>query len=1291
MKMPMNIFEEKLSMLNAPRLIRLGAAALSCAALAAPALAQQVLGTLSGSVSDAAGAIIANAAVTVHSLRTGLSRTGQSGANGQYEFHDLPSGPYSVEVTAPGFETQRFPSVLVQGDRTASLPAKLAAGSVNTTVTVNGTPLLNQTDTTNGYVLDHGQVQDTPLATGSFTQLAVLAPGVSADLINGVGTNEGLGNQNIFANGQRSTDNVFLVDGVDVSNLFSGDSSSQVPSGRAVPNTGEGQFLGGAIQTNTSVYDAIGNSIPTPSPEQIDEVRVNASMYDAQQGAKSGAHIDVGTIGGSNRLHGQAYATRATNAFNAAPFFRKQESARYGGAVPTADVNPYLHRVVAGGTLGGPLVRDKLFGFAAYNGTRITDLFNGTSNLYLPSGLTDDRSAAGIANAINSTEKAGTAPFGGTLNPAAVALLQYKLPNGQYLIPSPTADAAALLAAGQPDLVLTTTPSFKADEATGSLDAILRSTDVLSFKYLYQHDPAVNPFTDSDVNGFDQHLDSGSQLASIVNSWTPSSRLSWQQSFGFVREKAYSYNQESDQALTPQAVGINLFGYSAFPGLSISDVNGGAVNAALRIGPTGSFTNDGLFQNSFQPRSVATATLGRHTVSAGGNFSYTQLDIRNRRDNTAEIDFSSFPNFAEGNVRNTSSFLQGVANRYYRAKDIGGFVQDKWQVRNNVSLTAGIRYDYDGPLTEKYGNFFNFEPALYSYDSVNDTITNDGFIIAGNNKLYATPGVSSSTLRNRQDGISPRVGFAWTPAASNNSIVFRGGFGMYFNRGEYFTYLSPGAGSGISGPFGVTQEPPFVIPVSAPRNATLTNPFGAALPTAPNGNPAAFTTYLPNRAGLLNGDQTYPFGSYNIDNKLPYTENWSFDFQWQPINSTSVQVGYVGNRGRHGVIPIPFNQPGIATPTSPINGETYSYGYQAVDENGNNLTTEPESTYDGGNTDLRTPYLGYSANSVLYEAAGNSAYDALQVQVQKRMTRGLRFVVNYTWSHSLDEQSGVGLFYNGSNPLDLRSGYASSDFDRTNVITFNYLYDVPRLVHSDGLLGKVVNGFELTGLTVLQSGQPYSVEDYSGAIASQYYSNFDAITNPIIPLAPGTTPKQALTGHSGAFSTVSGPALNPSAFTIPFVSPGQDGVPPCGVSTAGAPVCDVFENTFGPNGQRNIFRQAFQKRADVSVVKRVRIGDRLDARYSFDVFNVTNTPSFDIPNNSISTAQNIPNTSTNPSVSLNSGQIAYNPAVSTIANRQTVYNIQNNGVNVSGTSGLGLVQNTIGSMRVIEMTFRLQF
>ncbi len=1243
----------------------------------APATAQQVLGNISGTVTDPSGAAVSGAEITITSLSTGLTRSEHSKTTGEYQFTDLPSGNYSVAVSQTGFEVQKYPSVLVQGDRTVSLPVKLSAGNVNEAVTVNANSSLNQTDPTNGLVLSHAQIEETPLATGSFTQLAVLAPGINADFINGTGTNEGLGNQSIYANGQRATDNTFLVDGVDVSNLFNGNSSSQVASGRATPNTGENFLAGGTIQTNTSVYDAIGNAIPSPSPEQVDEIRVNSSMYDAQQGAKSGAHVDVGTLSGSNKIHGQGYIYRGTNFLNAAPFFYKQQSTLYGGTITPDQVNPYLHRITAGGTAAGPILKNKLFLFAAYNGVRVTDLLNGTSMLGVPSALTDDRSATGITNAVNSTGE----KFNGTIDPAALAILNYKLPSGQYLVPSASSNAAAQLGNGQPDVILQQAPNFKADQATGSVDANLSSSDVLSLKYFYQHDPATNPFTNSSTLGFNQTLDAGSQLASIVNSWTPTPRLSWQQTFGFVRQKAYSSNA---QPLTPQNVGINLFGYSTFPGLSIPIPvvqNGGNVsNRTLNVGPTGSFFRDGLFQNSFQPRSTVTQTLGRHNLTYGGNFNYTQLNIRNRRQNTADINFTNFANFVQGTVRNNSTFLQGASNRYYRTKDVGAFVQDKWQLRSNLSVTLGFRYDYDGPFSEKYGNFFNFDPSLYQYNAASDTIVNDGFIVAGNNPTFATPGVSSSTLLNRQDGFAPRVGFAWSPTANNNKVVFRGGFGLYYNRGEYFSYLSPGAGSGVSGPFGVTQEPPFVVTQGPILGATLSNPFGTTQPTPPTGNPSDFTAYLPTRTQLLNGSQTFPFGSYDIHNKLPYTENWSFDMQIQPVNSLTLSIGYIGNRGRHGIIPIPFNQPGIATPTNPINGESYSYGYQAVDANGNALTTEPANTYDGGNTDLRVPYLGYSINSVLYEATGNSAYDSLQFQATKQVTHGLQFTAAYTWSHSLDEQSGLGLFYNGSNPLNLRSGYGSSDFDRTNVVSFNYVYRFPDLIHSKSLLAKTVNGFGLQGVTILQSGQPYSVEDYSGAIGSQYYSFNDGITNPIIPLAPGTSPKQALTGHSGAFYPLNGQtALNPAAFQIPFVNPGDNGVPACGVSTAGVPVCDVFENSFGPSNQRNIFRQDFQKRADISVVKNAAITEGISARYTLDFFNVTNTPSFDIPNNSIGTLFNA-----NP-------QLTYDPTKSTIQNRQSVYAVADNGVNVSSQSNLGQVQNTIGSSRIVQMSFRVQF
>lgn len=553
--------------------------------------------------------------------------------------------------------------------------------------------------------------------------------------------------------------------------------------------------------------------------------------------------------------------------------------------------------------------------------------------------------------------------------------------------------------------------------------------------------------------------------------------------------------------------------------------------------------------------------------------------------------------------------------------------------------------------------------------------------MAGNNKLYHTPGVSNSTLRNPQWGVSPRLGAAWAPSWANGKLVARAGFGMYYNRGEYFTYLSPGAGSGISGPFGVTQEPPFVVPFTSPSGATLSNPFGTILPQAPTGNPQTFYQYLPNMAALKNGASTYPFGSYDINNKLPYTMNYTLDLQWQLRSDMSLDVGYVGNRGRHGVIPVPFNQPGIAAPSNPIHGETYSYGYQATDTAGNPLTTEPYATYDGGNTDLRVPYIGYSVNSVTYKAAGVSAYDALQVQLNKRMQHGLQFSASYTWSHSLDEQSGLGLFYNGSNPLDLRSGYGSSDFDVTHNITFSYVYQIPDLIKAHNLLSRFTNGWGLEGITVLQSGQPYSVEDYSGTIAGQYYSTNDGITNPIVPLAPGVSPHQALTGHSGAFKDASGnaiPALNPAAFQVPFVNPGQNGTPPCGVSTVGNPVCDVFETTFGPSGQRNIFRQAAQKRADISLVKQFKATERVSFKYTFDVFNLTNTSSFDIPNNAISANSNYNNAP------------VYDPTLSTAANRQTIYSINSDNTLATGL-GLGVVQQTIGSPRLISMSLHILY
>jgi hypothetical protein len=179
-------------------------------------------------------------------------------------------------------------------------------------------------------------------------------------------------------------------------------------------------------------------------------------------------------------------------------------------------------------------------------------------------------------------------------------------------------------------------------------------------------------------------------------------------------------------------------------------------------------------------------------------------------------------------------------------------------------------------------------------------------------------------------GFAPRIGIAWSPTSK---LTIRTGFGMYYDRGEFFSYLSPPAGAGFNGPFGVTLAPPFVSPEFAASGATLASPFGSGLPPTPAGSAAAFQALLPNIAQTESGN--YPagnlfgpfvFGGYDINNKLPYTENWTFDLQYQAANNWLFSAGYIGNHGQHEILPIPFNEPLLATPQHPVNGQIYSYG-----------------------------------------------------------------------------------------------------------------------------------------------------------------------------------------------------------------------------------------------------------------------------------------------------------------------------------------------------------------------------
>jgi hypothetical protein len=1371
--------------------VRLALVLLTTGCVAWPGYSQQTLGSLNGTVMDSSGAAVAGASVKVTDAAINVTEVTTTQKTGFFQIFNLPVGIYTVTVSMQGFESAQLPGIPVREAQAATVDVALKVGQTTESVEVVANPLLNATDATNGFTMDAQQIAATPLATGSLTQLAALAPGVSSELLSGLNTNSGLGNQNIQANGQRATSNTMQVNGVDVTNIFNGMTSSGLTSQRYNWNIGGGStsstssaggaLIGGASPVGASPYGSVGNSLPSPPPETVTELRVNTSMYDAQQGATAGAQIDVNTLSGTNNWHGQVYGAFANNDLNAAPYFFNQQyqlSQQGVGAFPQSLVNPFLHRWTSGGTLGGPIKKDKFFFFVSFQHLYSSDQSTGLSQLSVPPGLTNDRSTAGLDAAAVSWKGSGT--FTKAIDPIAMALMNATAPGGGYLIPS--AQNSAPYQYGIPNVTLINNSLMTSNQGSASVDWQVNAKDRLSTKYYYQNDPVTLPYDFSNAPGFPVTQLNGSQVAAIDNTIVLTPNFNWEQRLGFFRQSSFSgYHQTVANPSGPAdfGVGQGVAGVeqSTLPGLLLESFAADTLDSpAVKVGPYSSFANLGFYQNRVNPSSNLIFVKGNHTLVAGGGYNYTQLNITNNRGQIPQIKTENFEDFLEGEVH-SSNVLETIdpttgkndADRYYRTNEMDGYVQDKWQARPNLSITAGVRYDYHGGMTEKYGDMFNFDPKLFSVSGTTTTgftVNNAGFVIAGNNKQNPTAGVSDSTLTGRQWGISPRVGFAWSPVRDHGTLVVRGAGGVYYDRGEYFVYLSQPAGSGNGGPFGVTESAPLTSYVTGAGTLTLENPIGDALSSAsyvpPSSNPGTITTALQTTLNLMTGEpaasssyhkfglncggvqsqegytlcpDTLNFGTYDPANVLPYTINYSLDMQWQPTTDMLLDIGYVGNRGRHAVIPFPFNAPGIATSTNPIWGETATYGFEVLNQyhfadsyyDYAPIAGEPWNTEDGGNTDFRVPYIGFSPNAAYYKTAGNSAYDALQVHLTKQMKHNVMAGVSYTWSHTLDEQSDLGLFFTGDNPTNLRNSYASSDFDRTNVASGYFQLNMPRIAGVHGFVSQVVNDWYLNGVATVQSGEPYSLYEFYGAVGSVYFGDYPTLMNPILGVKDPSNVKAELTGNKGATRGFGGsyiPAIDPTQIQINYLQPGQDGIP---VSTGDDPQ-DIYETDFAPP-QRNIFRQSAQKQLNLSVRKQFHVRERYALQYEFNVFNVTNTTSLDVPMNqgeirqssacSTSAAQQGNNCSPGEYYYVNYGQVVTSPSPtdqqSALSNLDQLPYSQGAGKSLTiptlipvGTrtcvsvyaipggcpnnaANFGSVYNTIGSNRMITVGFHFTY
>ena len=636
---------------------RCGLFAMAVLLVAFRGLSQQTLGSLNGTVVDSSGAAVPGATITAIDAAINVTATATTSGTGYFQIFNLPIGTYLVKVSRDGFEVSQLEKIPVQEARATTVNATLKVGSTMESVTVTAIPLLNATDTTNGYTLDASQIEITPLATGSFTQMAVLSPGVNAELLSNLDSNSGLGNQPIWANGQRDTSNTFQVDGVDSTNLFNGKSSSGSNSQRYNFNIGSAPTAGGSFSVGTSVFGSNGNSLPSPPPEFTQELRVNASMYDAQQGATSGAQIDVNTSTGTNNWHGQLYGSYANNQLNASPFFFNQDyqlGLQGIGVFPQSMVNPFLRRWSAGVTAGGPIKTDKLFLFVAYQRRDNEDTATGLTEMTVPSGLTSDRSNAGLENADLSWGGSGAV----AIDPVAAGLLNAKLPDGSFMIPS--AQSSAPYEFGVPNVYLIGTSRLVSDQGTISLDYDATKNDRVSAKYFYQNAPVTRPYGFSNTGGFPVTDHNGAQVASIGNTIAIGSRLNWEQRLGFVRMGSFSNYQQTFSGGNLGVSGAQTTGLAPnlLSGLEIRNFGYfDQYSPSLELGPAGTpgaFVDMGYYQNRLNPSTNVIFTAGRHTIVAGGGYDYTQLNITNNRTGHAQPIISGFDSFLQGNVHSSS-------------------------------------------------------------------------------------------------------------------------------------------------------------------------------------------------------------------------------------------------------------------------------------------------------------------------------------------------------------------------------------------------------------------------------------------------------------------------------------------------------------------------------------------------------------------------------------------------------------------------------------------------------------
>ena len=1119
-------------------------------------------GALTAVVLDPSGAVVTGANVHLIEAGNGNKLSATTDENGRLHLPLLSPGIYRMEVTATGFRTISLPDIHIEVTETLRLELHLELPSRSETFQVSSESSMIQRDTMAlGRVVNEVAVRGLPLVNRNYTQIAGLSPGVIAGVYNAgeLGTGGtalsqlGKSNDGIYVHGMRSYDNNWQLDGISISDV-----------------QGSGSISGG---------------IPVPNPDALAEFKVQTGLYDAAFGRGAGANVSTITRSGSNKYHATLFEFLRNNIFNANDFFLNQ----------TGQPRPDLKQNQFGAAIGGPIQKDKLLFFGSYQGTRqINGLASGQSRIACTASLseppiTNDRSAQALGRIFGGMSGANggvaVAPDGSNINPVALALLNLKLPDGSFLIPTPQTIDSQKPLASQGFSVLSQPCHSEEDQGMGNGDYVASSRQRLTARMFADDNRQIITFPSGgflpfgNIRGFESHVGSTFFVLSLAHTYIASSSFLNEFRIGSVR---ISTTTSATAPFKWADVGVSEGSTNRadeFPNLSI----------------LGSVSMSPVFPRTYKQHSLVFIDnlswfRGTHALKFGGSLTRLRDNI-NIAGTGSYVQFLSWPDFLiglDGAANGTNGFsnvfassdLFGLLDREFRVWEGSGFLQDDFRVSRTLNLNFGVRYERLGQFGDAFGRNSSFDITRANLNP-SPSGALDGYIVSSNFPGTLPPGVTQvnntfATYGRGQNTWAPRLGFAWQPLPWTRRFVVRGGYGIYYSRppGQTATV------SVLSAPYGLSRTSTGLANV----NATFQAPFAQPFPTP--GSFPLFPPYSPNTSTSVT--------ALAPNFRPAIVQQFSLNTQAELHDGWLLEVGYVGGRGTHLQRLRSLNQALSASLVNPIRGVT-----------SNTLA----------NVGLRVPIPGIRSDALReMESEGDSWYNALEMSLTKRWAHGLQFLASYSFSKTLDSDGADVNGTSAGNTLTLgdqnspKQRWGRASFDRTQRFVFSATWEIPG--PHNGFEKAILSAWTLDAIVTIQSGSALTIADTNP-------TNVFGINEDRAQLS-GTCAKSRLVSP-GTIESRLGEYFNASCFTTPPII-GADGIG-TGFGNSATGLVD------GP-GQANF---------DFAISKAANIGwprETSTLTFRAEFYNALNHPQFANPDSNFTspTFGVISSTSVNPRI-----------------------------------------------------------